>query len=162
MGKYEDEVSKLKSIINDLRKCKDAEETTKVLKKFSSETEHFNDLVKDIQTKLSPIPNIAIKALYRHFTDNPGLFFRGPDDRFEIEEANAAKDEGFLWLDGNVYCISTDDPGIKKALVAIKKLQKFLEEEASDEFYELMFNDIDFEISIENVRFWRKYFAVTL
>jgi len=162
MGKYEDEVSKLKSIIEDLRKCKDLEETAKVLKKFSSETEHFNDLVEGIQTKLSPIPNIAIKALYRHFTDNPGLFFRGLDDRFEIEEANAAKDEGFLWLDGNVYDINTGDPVIKKALIAIKKLRKFLEEEASDEFHELMFNDIDFEISIENVRFWRKYFNVQL
>ena len=142
-----------------MKKCKDIEETTKVFEKHLPETERFNQLVENVKTSLTPIPKIAIKALYKYFTDDPGLFF-GRDDMYEREQAKAAKDEGFLWLDGQMYRINTGDPAVKKAVGAIEKLSKFLEEDASSKFYELTARDIEFEMSIENIRFWRKYFEL--
>jgi hypothetical protein len=160
MEEYENENSSLRNIIEELKKCKDSEEANEVLLKDLPEAKVFEQLTANVKASLKPFPSIVITALYRFFTDESLLVLRGLEARYDIEEADEAKDNGYLTKDDpeeSVYYINESDPSISKALSSLNELGTFIDEKASEEFLEALLEEADCEILLSNRKFWGHY-----
>lgn len=158
MEVYEKEISALKQVIEELKKCKDADQVQEILMKNSSELEIFQELINNAKTSLSPFPNIVVTAIYRYFTSETELVLNYLEDKYDIQSADNARDNGFLIKDANntIYSLNLNDPLIKKTITLLEKLHDFIKEMSAD-LHGKLEKEANCEISLSNKRFWSHY-----
>lgn len=151
------EIKKLNNQITDLKRCKDQEEVREVEKKYLSQNEKFEKLLDNLRTHLKKMPNVVSLVMCKEFSGQDGVFFDPFEEPNRLKEAEDAVESEFLTLSDKYFYLNRNDPKVFRALTTLKHLDKFLEKEATSEFYELFEEENDYQLSLTNRRFWDDY-----
>ncbi|MBN1215213.1 MAG: TIR domain-containing protein [Candidatus Lokiarchaeota archaeon] len=150
----QNEIESLKNLIEELKKCKDSNEVNKIIISNLDDDEKFNCLVDNVKKEFRQVSVIVKRVLY--YETSKKFFTPDPYDNGIWSDIEEEADRGFLCIDydENIVSVNSDDLLIKKAIKAIKKLDKFLSEEVSSEFWELYEKENKHPPKLSNKRFW--------
>ncbi len=159
-------------IIKDLKSCKDREEVSAVVKKYSDLDEEFESLIGEAKNAIKKLDNIIIEALYYYYRDED---FPLPEriDTYQNDVIKTAIEEDFL--SGHLgndseygsVSVNENDPRIQTAIEALNSLQSFVfrvtddclsdHEDEYREFEEDYIEEKGFNLKFETRNFWREH-----
>lgn len=153
------EISKLKELIEGLKKAKDKTEVAAVLSEHRGEEEQFNRLTAAFEKETQGLSAPVMEALYYEHIAEPWSPRRAYNEQ-EWEGIDTAAQRGFLKVtDGRVYPDETH-PKIKRAQRALIALANFVNSKASPEFAEAFEEEHDFPLNLSNRDFWQEHLGL--
>lgn len=163
IGTKEKEAQGLKERIADLEKCKDKDEVSNVVRKYSSAEEEFERLCTAAQSALTKLQHATRVALFWQLR---GQDFK-PDDKDEWEAVRTAESFEEIYAGGGMFLGGSRDsyepatrhPRVAKAKEALDELASFLSNTKEEGFVERFEDQHQFPASLENRDFWRKFLA---
>lgn len=127
------------------------EQVLNIWEKYSSDSEKFDGIIKDVRDKLNKLPWIVRKGLYYHFSGSK----LNLKDRDELKhQALDAAEDDYLIIDGDWVFLNLRDPQVKKAVESLNGLKYFLEN-ASNEFHKSFEEVHEMCAKIESRKFWK-------
>lgn len=153
----EELIEELKLQIEKLKKCKDAKEVKAIIKEDLVDQEVFDELCMHAKKEIDKLPKVVGYFLYKKYLGHEKVRLNYYDNSDLFDSANNAVENGFLGTDEDYFILLEKDKKIKNAIKAIDELSSFLSEEASVDFNETFYEENDYECSLENKQFWKKY-----
>lgn len=152
---YEDEISELKTLVKDLESCKDPIAINKVKRSRLKGREELFAELQALSTALETLPNIVAFVMYRYHCHQQCKFdsFKEPDT---VREAEAAVEDGYLQYDEG-FELNANDPAVKKALVRLNTLERYLSRTVSEDVEEEFTEENGYELSLSNKRLWKSF-----
>jgi hypothetical protein len=153
IGAKDGVVQTLKSQIEDLKKCKDAEAVRAVSKKYSSTEETFKRLCADAKSELEGLRLATRISLFCRVRDDvyPP---QGAEEWSDVREADAVLE---VRTEGNACFPNTNHPKVGRAEAALEQLKKFLRESRDADFFERFETENDFPANIATKDFWKQF-----
>lgn len=153
-----EEKAELESLVNDLKKAKDKEEVSAILKNKikSTQFDEFLALCESAKKLLGRQSSIFNGLLFRSYTGKDikiGLEV----NRNEIDEAFA---NGYIDEDLDVKWDSTKE--MSKIYNALKDISKFMDLDLKEDFYKMYDEEFDSEADINSKKFWEEVFDTTV
>jgi hypothetical protein len=145
--------------IEELRQCKDKEESSAIMLKYSSENDIFQSLAEKVRETLSLLSSSCIDVLFCYTTG--GCYSLPP--RFGNEDIHEAIgsdiQERYLECEEDYITVNTDHPKIRRAIKALDKLQNFIIERLSEnsDLISSFEDENDYPFDFSNREFWRDY-----
>jgi len=153
------EIKRSQQIIEELKKCKDARQVSKIITSYSDKWKVFDGLTKLAKEKMSKLDNVACEAIYYHFKGET-LILDPWQDRDRVRDAKEAVDEGFLiYYDEEGFSPNERDPIVYEALEGIRNLDEFLSSPDNDTFLLEFKEKYGYEASLNNKRFWHYHIS---
>jgi TIR domain-containing protein len=152
----QEENDALKSEMKEIAKAKDANAIAEIHKKYSSEWDQFEMLLKACSKALAAVPRVIKEALF-YWTRGEAF---APDYNEWDEYVRAALENDELTEDPHEeyhFTPNKERPKIQYAMKQIKALRRFLEEECSEELYEQATSEFGDTPDIKRRDFWQKH-----
>ena len=157
LSEVEEENTRLRRDLEAVSKLKDADEVA-AARLPDDEYERFDALVADVAAALKPLSGIVVDAVW---ADRFSSGLPRPEwaDRSRAEEADDAINDGFLCEDddGSLHP-DTSAGAITRAQERVERLQTFLTEECSEEFFNWFKKEYDFDPDLRKKRVWDQLF----
>ena len=154
----EEQARRLREQVELLEKVKDAEEVKEIKKKFDTEEEHYEALVKAVIKQLEELTRIEVRCVYASIAGEgwePGTETWQDYDK-DIERALKSKWINEVGIERNAYDANENHPKMKPVFKAIKELSDFINEGLSPETTIRMQEEKGYYIDIENLEYWEK------
>jgi len=151
------ENEKLKQIIKDLKKCKDADDIHIVEKKYSTDYEKFKVYTTSLKSVLKTLPTVVALIAFKQYISSNPVAINAYEERDLLKAAEEATDKEFLIYDDPGFLLNDQHPKIKRVSDALNQLASFLNREADPELFENFEKDNDYPLSINNRDFWHDY-----
>jgi hypothetical protein len=149
----EQEIEVLEKKISDLEKCKDSTQVKKVLRKYSSTDEEFEELCADAKRALGKLKSATVDALFWQLrgeryapTDS--------DDWAAAHEAEAIKE---VSIDERGCEPDSSHPRVSSAEGAVNELKHFLNKLKDADFFEAFEEEHQFPADVSNKEFWDEF-----
>lgn len=156
LQRKDEDIERLESLVEDLKKCKDSKQVRAVKIKHSSDESIFKDHCESIQSSLWKLKRATRLAI---FWQLKGDEYRpkGTDEWNEVRDA-VAEEEVFEPDEGECQPDSSH-PTVAKALQNLEAFSSWLTElEQNDSsFIEDLGSDHEFPISLGNKKFWSEF-----
>lgn len=153
-----DEKIELESIINELKKAKDKEEVSAILKskKNSSQFQEFLDLCSNVK-----------KLLYRNNSILNGILFKsysGKEITIQWEGNKEVLDEALAndFIDEDLDIRWDETTEMKRIEIALNKVSTFINKDLSDDFLESYEENFDSPMNLNNKMFWEELFEANI
>jgi hypothetical protein len=159
----------LEEKIEKIKKTKDKEEIREIELECSDEVEKYNQLVTEIEGLLSGVAfdGVIVRCLFQ--TINRRAWCPSRDQfKYYEDEIRSALENQYIEQDFDVeeeregFNLDLTHPKFKKAVAAIERLSKFIEEELSEEVLWDLEEEKEIRIHISNAEFWREEFDTHL
>jgi hypothetical protein len=142
----------LQKQIDELEKVKDAAAVKKIQKKFSTEDENFEALVKVAKSAIRKLPRIAREAMLFHVRKD----YFNPDSLEWGDEVSDAIQRNFLTDDDETVSLNDDHPITEQALDSFRHLLDF-QDEASSAFKKTYRRDYQESLDVKSRSFWEDH-----
>lgn len=157
LNEVEEENSRLRRDLDAVSKLKNADQVA-VARLPEDEHRRFEALVADVAAALKPLNRIIVDALW---ADRFGSGLPRPewDERSRAQDADDAINDGFLYQDDDEMLRPDESSGaVARAQKGVERLQTFLTEECSEEFFLWFKEEYDFEPDLRKKRVWDQLF----
>lgn len=151
--------STLLGIIEQLKACKDSDDVSRILNAHMDEGEVFKDYVSDLQRMARDMHQSALESVfqvYRGTAYSPDTSWGSEN---EWERIRAAQERGMVIVEKGQVIPDESNPKVKKLLQKLSELETFLRE-AEPAFIEMMQDKDEFQFSLTNRDFWKKYLSL--
>lgn len=155
----EDKAQRLQQKIDEIKRCKDAEEVAEVMLDGLPEKERYDALVSEVKACLSRLPDSVIYALFKEQRGEK-VMLDPIEHAYFHDDAVRASEDGFLVRDEGVVYVDEDDTGINEAQSALSSLLAFFEDEANYDFLDAQSESHEYPINLKNGRYWRAEFGM--
>ena len=152
----QNEIESLKTLIEDLKTCKNRDDVSRILSSRISEGELFDQLVDGIRPEADEIGQTALESIFK---SKRGEQFRPPagwNTEYDWEVVNAAQERGMVTVDSGAVYPDHSHPKIRRFTSKLDKLSEFLQN-ADNEFIEQKSEEFGFQFSLSNRDFWRRF-----
>lgn len=149
----EEEIETLNEQISELEKCKDVAQVKKVLRKYSSSDDEFENLRDAAKRALAKLASATVEALYWDFRGER----YSPADAEEWAAARAAEAIQEVSLDERGCEPDATHTRVSKAQGAVRDLDHFLSTLKDDAFFEAFDEEHQFPAKVSNKEFWDKF-----
>lgn len=156
LKEYGLENDKLKDLVEKLKKAKDKEEITSILRQDTGEQEIYEELVTESEAHLNDLPAIVVYLLFKNFNGEPHVIFNAFEEREQLDDANRAEEDGFLKHNGEYFELNNEDPSVSDALGQLNRMNEFLETEITNEFYDSLKEKLGIIPEMSNRRYWKE------
>lgn len=153
IGDKEKDIKALKAQISDLEKCKDSDQVSAVMRKYSTDDKVFGGLCAKARSALEGLEDATRVALFWSIRDDN---YR-PKERHEWDKVQEAETMEEIHFDDDFCYANEDHPRVAKALEALGELQDFLCELKNPEFKKRFERENEFPLSVTNKDFWSKF-----
>ena len=154
IGAKDGVIQTLKSQIEDLKRCKDADDVRAVSRKYSSADEEFKRLCADAKTEIEGLKWATRIALFWR-TRNEVYRPEGAEEWSDVKELPTAVRE--VGVETPTCYPNTDHPKVGRAETALERLKNFLRDPKDDDFLEHFEAENDFPADIESKDFWKQF-----
>lgn len=153
-----DEKTELEEIVSELKKAKNKEEVSEIIKsrKTSTQFQEFLDLC-----------GVVKKLLYKNSSILNGIIFKsysGKEITIKWEGNNEEIDEAYAndFIDGDLEVRWDETSEMKKIEVALDKVSTFLSKDLDDDFLESYEKNFDAPMRLNNKKFWEELFEASI
>lgn len=153
-----EEIRKLHRQIKRLEEAKDAEEVAKVKSEFTDDDERYSELVRESKKQLNKLSLVEIRCVFANIR---GEFWTPSeyDFREEVKSIERAVQSDSIIengddIEGYRYDASADHPRIQKVLKALDHLDKFIENDLSEDKRAELIDDKGHLIDLRNREYW--------
>jgi hypothetical protein len=143
---------RLQKQVAELEKAKDAVAVKKIRKKFSTEDEDFEDLVKAARSDIRKLPRIAREAMLFYVRDE----YFNPDYGEWGSDLSDAIQRNLLTDDDGAIALNDDHPLVERALDSFRALGDF-QDEASSAFKKSYRQDHSENLDVGSRTFWEDH-----
>lgn len=153
IGSKDGFIQTLKSQIEDLKRCKDADDVRAVSRKYSSADEEFKRLCADAKMQMEAVKwatRIALFWRVRNEVYRP----QGPEEWNDVKDADAVREVG---VEPPTCYPNSDHPKVSRAETALERLKNFLRDPKDDDFLEHFEAENDFPADIASKDFWNQF-----
>lgn len=157
LGELEKENAQLKLDLTTVSKLKNASEVAEARLPVEEQA-RFDALVAKTSSALKPLHSVVVDALW---ADRFSSGLPRPDwnDRYRAEDVDEAVNDGFLYEgdDGMLYADRAAG-AVDRAVEQVDRLQTFLTEECSEEFFAWFKALYDFDPDLRKKQVWKQLF----
>ena len=148
---------RLQSIIDDLKKAKNAEEVKEIERKSIPDHEVYDTLVEEVYDDLRSFNAVIIRCLYAYFSQEDWF---PQDDTWRWKEAEIKKaKQSEIIEDGATrgsLTINYQHPKISPVIEKINELEKFIDEDMTPKLAESIENENRIILNISNREYWEE------
>ena len=153
IGAKDGVIRTLKLQIEDLKRCKDADDVRAVSRKYSSADEEFKRLCTEAKTEMEGLKwatRIALFWRVRNEVYRP----QGAEEWNDVREADAVREVG---VETPTCYPNTDHPKVSRAEALLERLKNFLRDPKDDDFFQHFEAENDFPADIASKDFWKQF-----
>lgn len=152
-----EEIDSLKTVIEELKACKNRDEVAAVLTASMNEAEIFNQLIADVRPDVYKLPTVVVETLFHYFRDENYRPETGWGSEGTWDSINSSVQSGMLKINGGTVELDDDSPKISRVVEKLSRLKTFMDQ-ASSEFTDHMTDTLDFQFSLKIREFWKQHF----
>jgi hypothetical protein len=153
IGAKDGVIRTLKAQIEDLKRCKDADDVRRVSSKYSSADEEFKRLCADTKAEMQGLKWATRIALFWRVRDEVYLP-RGDKEWNDVKEADAVRE---VVVETPTCYPDIDHPKVSRAETALERLKNFLRDPKDDDFFDHFKTENDFPADIASKDFWKQF-----
>lgn len=154
----EAEIDKLKNKIQELKKCKDAEEVMAVERKNMPELDVFAEHCKKAIKEIEKLPRAVGYFIAEKYIGDGGEKLNYVEQKDLYDDSIKARKDGYLSEDDGLFCLIVEDELVINAIESIKEIEDFFNE-VSDSFKDFFYKENGFKVSLKNKKMWSKFLA---
>ncbi len=153
------ENKELKERIKLLEQIKDKEEVDKIRKKFTSDSEYYENLLSNVREELSEFNDVVVRCIYAEIVEKPWMPSEYAARQHEKDIERAMDSEWIIEVFNNDipgYYANRKHPKLTTTFEAIADLEQYIVHEMPEDLRGNLQRDQEYLIDISNREFWEK------
>ena len=154
---YENEISRLKTLVSELEATKDASEVKRIKRARLSGMDALLEELNAFKQAVKKLPPIVVYVMFRRHSGAEAKFDPWTEKQAN-EEAGGATEDGYLLFDEG-FELNESDPKVKRALSALRKLEKYIDSKTTEDIVSAFEDESEYQLSLSNRRLWKEHFC---